>query len=182
MLVVIDEFTRECLALEVGRKFIGDNLVEVLIDLFAIRGVPKLIRSDNGPEFISRRVRNFLESIDVGTSYIEPGIPWQHRFVESFNSRFRDECLNCGEFATVQEHVSSLSTEGRPITTNGLTVRLIALPPPLSPRRFRLAVCRFNSSRCTRYVESAHRTRTNYPTHSFISAYLKMGSFQPVGD
>ncbi len=103
MLVVIDEFTRECLALEVGRKFTGENLVEVLIDLFAIRGVPKFIRSDNGPEFVSRRVRDFLESIDVGTSYIEPGSPWQNGFVESFNSRFRDECLNCEEFATVQE-------------------------------------------------------------------------------
>ena len=103
MLVVIDEFTRECLALEVGRKFTGEHLVEVLIDLFAIRGVPKFIRSDNGPEFVSRRVRDFLESIDVGTSYIEPGSPWQNGFVESFNSRFRDECLNCEEFATVQE-------------------------------------------------------------------------------
>ena len=75
----------------------------MLIDLFAIRGVPKLIRSVNGPEFVSRRVRNFLESIDVGTSYIEPGSPWQSGFVESFNSRFRDECLNCEEFATVQK-------------------------------------------------------------------------------
>lgn len=75
----------------------------MLVDLFAIRGVPKFIRSDNGPEFISRRVRDFLKSIDVGTSYIEPGSPWQNGFVESFNSRFRDECLNCEEFVTVHE-------------------------------------------------------------------------------
>ena len=77
--------------------------MEVLIDLFAIRGAPSFIRSDNGPEFISRRVREFLEAIDVGTSYIEPGSPWQNGYVESFNSRFRDECLNCEEFTSVQE-------------------------------------------------------------------------------
>ncbi|MDB4494534.1 DDE-type integrase/transposase/recombinase [Pseudomonadales bacterium] len=100
MLVVIDEFTRECLALDVGRKFTGEHLVEVLIDLFAIRRVPKFLRSDNAPEFVSRRVRNFLESIDVGTSYIKSGSPWQNGFVEIFNSRFRDKCLNCKEFAT----------------------------------------------------------------------------------
>lgn len=103
MLVIIDEYTRECIALEVGRKFTGDDFVEVLTDLFAIRGVPTFIRSDNGPEFISTRVRSFLEAIDVGTSYIEPGSPWQNGYVESFNSRFRDECLNCEEFMTVQE-------------------------------------------------------------------------------
>ncbi len=103
MLVVLDEFTRECVAVEVSRKITGDHLVEVLVDLIAIRGVPKYVRSDNGPEFISRRVRDFLESINVGKSYIDSGSPWQNGFVESFNSRFRDECLNREEFATVQE-------------------------------------------------------------------------------
>lgn len=103
MLVVIDEFTRECLPLEVGRKFAGEHLVEVLIDLFAIRGAPKFIRSDNGPKFVSRRVRNFLESIDAGMSYIEAGSPWQNGFVESFNSRFGDGCLNAEKFTTMQE-------------------------------------------------------------------------------
>ena len=103
MLVVIDQFTRECIALDVGRRFTSDQFVEVLTRLFAIRGVPKFIRSDNGPEFISRRVREFLEAIDVGASYIEPGSPWQNGFVESFNSRFRDECLACEEFTSVHE-------------------------------------------------------------------------------
>ena len=68
MLVIIDKFTRECIALEVSRKLSSDDFIDVLVDLFAIRGVPKFIRSDNGPEFIARRVRGFLESIDVGTS------------------------------------------------------------------------------------------------------------------
>ena len=103
MLVVIDEFTRECIALEAGRRFTGDHFVEVLSDLFAIRGVPQFIRSDNGPEFISRRVRDFLTAVDVGASFIEPGSPWQNGYVESFNARLRDECLNCEEFASVQE-------------------------------------------------------------------------------
>ena len=75
MLVLIDEYTRECIALEVGRKFTGDHIVEILAYLFAIRGVPTFIRSDNGPEFISRRVREFLAAIDVGTCFIEPGSP-----------------------------------------------------------------------------------------------------------
>lgn len=101
--VVIDEHTRERLALEVGRRFTSDQFIELLVSLIAIRGVPKFIRSDNGPEFISRQVRQFLEKIDVGTSYIEPGSPWQNGYVESFNSRFRDECLACEEFTTVVE-------------------------------------------------------------------------------
>ena len=68
MLVIIDKFTRECIALEVSRKLSSDDFIDVLVDLFAIRGVPKFIRSDNGPEFIARRLRGFLKSIDVGTS------------------------------------------------------------------------------------------------------------------
>ena len=103
MLVVLDEYTRECLALEVGRKFTGEQFVDVLSNLFASRSVPKFIRSDNGPEFVSQRVRDFLANVDVGTSFIEPGSPWQNGYVESFNSRLRDECLNCEEFMTVEE-------------------------------------------------------------------------------
>ncbi len=103
ILVVIDEYPRECLALEVGRRFTSDQLIELLGRLIAIRGVPHFLRSDNGPEFIARRVRDFLERIDVGTSYIEPDSPWQNGYVESFNSRLRDECLACEEFSTVQE-------------------------------------------------------------------------------
>lgn len=102
-LVVIDGFTRDWIAMEVGRKFAGENLGEFLMNLFAIRGVPTFVRSDNGPEFVLRRVHDFLGSIDVGTSYIEPGSPRLNGFVESFNSGFRDECLNCEEYATVQE-------------------------------------------------------------------------------
>jgi putative transposase len=103
ILVVIDEYTRKCLALEVGRRFTSDHLIELLGRLIANHGVPKFLRSDNGPEFVARRVRTFLEKIDIGTSYIEPGSPWQNGYVESFNSRLRDECLACEEFSTIEE-------------------------------------------------------------------------------
>lgn len=105
ILSVIDEYTRECLALEVGRKLTSEQLIEVLTELFGIRGVPRFIRSDNGPEFISRRLRSFLEKLSIGTSYIEPGSPWQNGYVESFHSRFRDECLALEEFGTVGEAI-----------------------------------------------------------------------------
>ena len=103
ILVVIDEYTRECLAVEVGRRFTGNELTELLGNLLKSHGVPDFIRSDNGPEFVSQRVREFLDRIDVQPSYIEPGSPWQNGCIESFNSRFRDGCLSCEEFSTVQE-------------------------------------------------------------------------------
>jgi transposase InsO family protein len=105
ILSVIDEYTRECLALEVSRKLTSEQLIEVLTELFGIRGVPEYIRSDNGPEFVARRLRSFLENLEIGTSYIEPGSPWQNGYVESFHSRFRDECLALEEFATVREAI-----------------------------------------------------------------------------
>ena len=108
ILSLIDEFTRECITLEVSRKFTGGDLVQLLRDLFVIRGVPKFIRSDNGPEFISKTVCGFLEFIEVGTSYIEPGSPWQNGYVENFRSRLRDECLSCELFSDLPEAVSVL--------------------------------------------------------------------------
>tara|TARA_R110001592_G_C13053437_1_gene740351 strand:+ start:494 stop:1261 length:768 start_codon:yes stop_codon:yes gene_type:complete len=103
ILSIIDEYTRECIALRVSRKFTSDDVIAALVDLIAIRGVPAFVRCDNGPEFISKFLRKFLERIDVGTSYIEPGSPWENGFVESFHSRFRDECLACEEFTTMSE-------------------------------------------------------------------------------
>lgn len=103
ILSIIDEYTRECIALNVSRKITSDDVIGVLVDLIAIRGVPAFVRCDNGPEFISNSLRKFLERIDVGTSYIEPGSPWENGYVESFHSRFRDECLACEEFTTISE-------------------------------------------------------------------------------
>jgi len=77
LLVVIDEFTRECLAIEVARSFTARQVVEVLRYLFAVRGTPKFIRSDNGPEFVAKEVRKWLDQADVKTLFIAPGSPWK---------------------------------------------------------------------------------------------------------
>ena len=96
--VMIDEYTRECLTLEVGRRMRSEDVLNHLRDLMLIRGVPNHIRSDNGPEFIAADIRKFLSSAGVGTLYIEPGAPWENGIVESFNSRLRDELLECEIF------------------------------------------------------------------------------------
>lgn len=93
-LTLIDEFTRECLALNVSRSIRSDNLLDVLRALFLRRGIPGHIRSDNGPEFIAKQVRDWLDAAGVGTLYIEPGSPWENGYNESFNSKLRDELLN----------------------------------------------------------------------------------------
>lgn len=92
-LVIIDEFTRENLCLDVGYGFKSEDVIEQLVAISATRGLPQFIRSDNGPEFIAGPLREWLEVLNVGTLYIEPGSPWQNGFAESFNSRFRNEFL-----------------------------------------------------------------------------------------
>ena len=92
------KFTRECLALEVNRSIRSDDLLDVLRDLFFQRGIPDCIRSDNGPEFIAKSVRDWLDAIGVETLYVEPGSPWENGYNESFNSKLRDELLNVEEF------------------------------------------------------------------------------------
>ena len=103
LLVVIDEFTRECLALDAARSFKGKDVVEVLRYLFAVRGCPKYIRSDNGPELVSEAVQKWLRKTGVDTLYIAPGSPWENGYVESFNSRLRDEFLNRELFLHIDE-------------------------------------------------------------------------------
>ena len=103
ILTVEDEFTRECLALEVGRRFTGRDVVGVLRELFLIRGVPRHIRSDNGPEFIASSVRSWLGEHGVGPLYIEPGSPWENGVGESFNGKLRDELLNGELFTSLTE-------------------------------------------------------------------------------
>jgi len=102
-LVIEDEFTREGLALEVRRSFKAEDVLNVLSQLMLIRGAPRHIRSDNGPEFIAEAIKRFLNQAGVTTLYIEPGAPWQNAYAESFNSRFRDEVLNCESFADLAE-------------------------------------------------------------------------------
>ena len=94
MLTVIDEFTRECLAIRVARRLNSQNVLEALGELMVARGVPDHIRSDNGSEFRAKAVREWLGRIGAKTLYIEPGSPWENGYNESFNGRLRDECLN----------------------------------------------------------------------------------------
>jgi transposase InsO family protein len=102
-LVIEDEYTREGLALEVGRSMKALDVVETVSQVMLIRGVPQHIRSDNGPEFIARALRRFLAAAGVETLYIEPGAPWQNGYAESFNGKLRDELLNLESFADLRE-------------------------------------------------------------------------------
>ena len=103
MLNLIDEYTRECLAIRVERKLNSTDVIDVLTDQFILRGIPAHIRSDNGPEFIASAVRNWIVAVGAETAFIEPGSPWENGYCESFNARFRDELLNGEIFHTLAE-------------------------------------------------------------------------------
>jgi putative transposase len=102
-LTIVDEYTRECLAITVERSLPARRVLEVLARLVACYGPPGYLRSDNGPEFIARRIRQWLGQTGIVTAYIDPGKPWQNGVGESFHSRFRDECLDREWFHTPQE-------------------------------------------------------------------------------
>ena len=103
MLNIVDEFTRECLAIKVARKLNSMDVIETLADLFLLRGVPAHIRSDQGPEFIAEAVKAWIGAVGAQTAYIERGSPWENGYVESFNGRLRDELLNGEIFTTLRE-------------------------------------------------------------------------------
>ena len=103
MLNIIDEFTRECLAIRIGRKLNSSDVIDVLSDLFILRRVPGHIRSDNGPEFIAKAVREWIAAVGAKTAFIEPGSPWENGYCESFNSKLRDELLNGEIFYSLAE-------------------------------------------------------------------------------
>ncbi|MEL6244373.1 MAG: integrase core domain-containing protein, partial [Pseudomonadota bacterium] len=103
VLTVIDEFTRECLAIEVARRLNSQSVLAVLADLMVRRGVPDHIRSDNGPEFAAHAVREWIAAVGAKTLFIEPGSPWENGYNESFNGRLRDEFLNVELFNDLRE-------------------------------------------------------------------------------
>jgi len=103
MLTVIDECTRECLAIHVDRKLNSQNVLHVLAKLFVRHGPPEHIRSDNGPEFVAKAVREWLARLQVKTLFITPGSPWENGYNESFNGKLRDECLNMEIFYNLKE-------------------------------------------------------------------------------
>ena len=103
LLPVVDEFTRECLTIEVERSLTADEVVSTLEYLFEVRGEPEFLRSDNGPEFIAEAVQSWLSRRGAKTLYIAPGSPWENAYSETFNSRFRDELLDREVFETLKE-------------------------------------------------------------------------------
>jgi transposase InsO family protein len=94
---IVDEYTRVCLSIKVGRSIKSEDAIDTLAELFSMYGVPKRIRSDNGPEFISAAIKQWLGTLGVDVLYIEPGSPWQNGLCESFNGKLRDEYLNQSE-------------------------------------------------------------------------------------
>ncbi len=102
-LSIIDEFTRENLCLHVDRSITSEDVINKLAELFSMRGLPKHIRSDNGPEFISHAIQGWLKKLEIEAMYIKPGSPWENGYAESFHSRFRDEFLALEEFESLHQ-------------------------------------------------------------------------------
>ena len=114
LLTIIDEYTREYLAIRAGRSIRSPDVIETLTELMTTRGVPGHIRSDNGPEFTARAIRGWLEDVGAKTLYIEPGSPWENGYIESFNGKLRDELLDREIFYTMAE-VKVLTAQYRQI-------------------------------------------------------------------
>jgi transposase InsO family protein len=103
MLTLVDEYTRECLAIDVERRLDSEDVLERLEALFVERGTPEFSRSDNGAEFTAKAVREWLARVNVKTLYIAPGSPWENGYIESFNGKLRDELLDREIFYTLDE-------------------------------------------------------------------------------
>jgi putative transposase len=144
LLTVLDEYTRESLLIRVESRLDSVDVVETLSMLFKSRGVPKYIRSDNGSEFIANRLKKWFEEQKCSTIYIEPGSPWENPYIESFNGKLRDECLNMNEFENIKQAREIISewrceyNEARPHSSlNYLTPEEFAsrywIPPRATP-------------------------------------------------
>ena len=151
MLNVIDEFTHECLAIRVDRRLKAIDVIDVLSDLFILRGVPEHVRSDNGPEFVAKAVQEWIGAVGAKTAYIAPGGPWENGFIESFNARLRDELLDGEIFYTLAEakivveswrrHFNTVRPHGslgyKPpapeVFVPAMTARATAQPGPTTP-------------------------------------------------
>ena len=103
LLTIIDEYSRECLAIKVARRLTSEDVLDQLTQLFIQRCLPDYIRSDNGSEFTAKTVRKWLDDLGIRTLYIEPGSPWENGYLESFNGKLRDELLNGEIFDTLLE-------------------------------------------------------------------------------
>ena len=151
MLNIIDEFTHECLAIRIDRRLKAIDVIDVLSDLFILRGLPEHIRSDNGPEFVAKAVQGWISAVGAKTAYIAPGSPWENGFIESFNARLRDELLDGEIFYTLAEakivveswrrHFNTVRPRGslgyKPpapeVFVPAMTARATAQPEPTTP-------------------------------------------------
>ena len=123
--MVLDEYSRECLAIYVDRKINSQSVKRALAEVIEEPGAPTYARSDNGPEFVSKNLRLWLSKQDIRPQYIEPGSPWQNGFIESFNDTFRRECLNREQlWSRGGKRNQSATGGGSSITTSGHTVQL----------------------------------------------------------
>jgi len=129
MLTIMDEYARECLAIKVSRRLNSADVIDQLWDLFIFRGTPKYIRSDNGPECISKSIRRWFRVSGVQTLYIERGSPWENGYIESFNGKFRDELLNREIFDTLFEAKVLVERWKREYNTIGPHSSLSYQPP-----------------------------------------------------
>src|SRR2546430_295749 len=145
MLNVLDEFTHECLAIRVARKLKAIDVIDVLSDLFILRGVPAHIRSDNGPEFVAKAVQEWIAVVGAKTAYIERGSPWENGYIESFNARLRDELLNGEIFYTLRDAQIVIESGDATTTRSGRTHRsdtsrqhrrCLSLPSPRGRLRY----------------------------------------------
>ena len=118
MLNVVDEFTHECLAIRIARKLKAVDVIDVLSELFILRGIPGHIRSDNGPEFVAKAVEEWIAAVGAKAAYIAPGSPWENGYIESFNARLRDELLNGEIFYTLREAQIVIESWRRPSRLN----------------------------------------------------------------
>jgi putative transposase len=103
ILNIIDEYTREWLAILVKKHITSQDVIDQLFQLIIFRGIPEHLRSDNGPEFTAKAIRRWLSRVGVKTLFIEPGSPWENGYIESFNGKLRDELLNREVFTTLTE-------------------------------------------------------------------------------
>jgi transposase InsO family protein len=153
MLNVLDEFTHECLAIRVARKLKAIDVIDVLSDLFILRGVPGHIRSDNGPEFVAEAVQACITAVGAKTAYIERGSPWENGYIESFNARLRDELL-MARSSTPSEKLGSSSKAGGVIT-----IRSGRMPRSATSHQHQRCSCAPSQRGRLRYVDRLRRPR-----------------------
>jgi transposase InsO family protein len=153
MLNVLDEFSHECLAIRVARKLKAIDVIDVLSDLFILRGIPAHIRSDNGPEFVAKAVQEWIAAVGAKTAYIKRGSPWENGYIESFSARLRDELLNGEIFYTLEKLRSSSKAVG------AITIRSGRMPHSATCHQHRRCLCPPSPRGRLRYVDRLRRPR-----------------------